>query len=165
MRQRRCTSSASCLQRERTAQVEVDAVVAGLLYDVEQWRQLVGVGSNDLRHKVQALAVLRRDVPQVLVPNFTAVAAQKRGEVCVDATGNPVVDAAVEVVGIALQRCKIELHFSCFLVCFWQLLVTGEYYNVKNVEMFYTAQYLETKYYMWCWAFGAVKNRIFFLPV
>ena len=118
-RQESAAASVACLQGEGATHVEVDAPVAQRGDDVDQARQFVGIGRDDLRHQGYPLVVFGGDVAEVFGAH-TAVLPPHEGRVVGrDAAHQSVVQSPIDVVGVTLKRSKVQRFHGCKVTAFF----------------------------------------------
>ena len=96
------------LQGEGTAHVEVYVAIAQRLHLVDKEGELLQTLEDDLRRYVHAFVILRVDVTAVFGADVASLYTYERGVVTLDATNELVVDAAVHIIGVALQWGKVN---------------------------------------------------------
>ena len=118
-RQESAAASVACLQGEGATHVEVDAPVAQRGDDVDQARQFVGIGRDDLRHQGHPLVVFGVDVAEVFGAH-TAVLPPHEGRVVGrDAAHQSVVQSPIDVVGVTLKRSEVQRFHECKVTAFF----------------------------------------------
>ena len=96
------------LQGEGATHVEVYFAVAQSFHLVDEKKKLLQALEDDLWHYGHAFIVLRVDVSVIFGADVSCFNTNKGGIVTFNATNQLVVDAAVHVVGVALQWGKVD---------------------------------------------------------
>ena len=109
----------ACLQGEGATHVEVDAPVAQGGDDVDQARQFVGIGRDDLRHDRHPLVVFGGDVAEVFGTHTAVLPPHERRVVGRDAAHQSVVQSPIDVVGVTLKRSKVQRFHGCKVTAFF----------------------------------------------
>ena len=96
------------LQGEGATHVEIYRTISLGLYFIDKVAKLFQTLKYDLRHYGHALIVLGIDVSTVLGADVACLYTYEGGVVAFDAANELVVDAAVHVIGMALQWGKVN---------------------------------------------------------
>ena len=103
------------LQGEGAAHIEVDAGIAPGGEHIEQILELLHGLEDDLGHHRHSLIVLGSHIAQVLATHASALYPQEGGGIGGHAAHQLVMESAVGIVGIALQRREVEEHIKFIL--------------------------------------------------
>ena len=106
-----------------TAEIQIDLPVTHLLQLARRPQEVLRAPRQELRHGVQPLVVLRRNLPQIFFcENMVVAGGQKRHEVFVRLFKIAAVGLSVKIAGHALHRGGIIAHGgSPFIRWSWAL--------------------------------------------